>query len=94
MMPLRVIKARLREGPWAWPGGYPVAFLAENGDVVSWEAVRASWRDVARAHIRSAPWDEWALACEFIHWEGPAYVCAVTGKPIPSAYGDPWEAEA
>jgi hypothetical protein len=91
MMPLRAIKARLREGRWAWPGGYPVAFLAENGDVLSWEAVRWSWRAVVRAHVRKARWDDWAIASEFIHWEGPDLVCSATGVVIPAAYGDPDE---
>ena len=91
MMTLRQIKERLREGPYAWPGGYPVAFLCEDQEVVCFEAVRDHWRDVARAHIRRDRSDPWALACAFIHWEGPVYHCAVTGKVIPSAYGDPDE---
>jgi hypothetical protein len=90
-MTLAEIKQRLRAGPYAWPGGYPVYFITSQGDTLSFEAVRENWRDVVAAHIceryrrHGNGWD--VAACE-INWEDPDLYCEHTGKRIKSAYAD------
>lgn len=85
---LRALKADLRYGPYAWPGGYPRMFILEDGDALSFDGARANFRELVAA-MRSRYRNGWRVAgCE-IHWEGPPLQCAATGAEIPSAYGDP-----
>ncbi len=88
MMTTREIKAVLRGGPWAWPGGYPMAFLACDGEALSFDAVRASWRDVCQVARAGDKRDGWALDSVFVNWEDADLICSHTGKPIESAYGE------
>ena len=86
-MTLREIKAALRNGKYAWPGGYPLYFIATNGDPLSFEAVRANWRAVCECHIKDGPacWDVSAIDT---NWEDSELCCAETGERIESAYAD------
>lgn len=88
-MKLQDIKRTLRNGKFAWPGGYPLYFITSDGAVLSFEAVRKRWRDVCEAHIIPA-WHNsgWRIvACE-INWEDPALYCDETGERIESAYAE------
>lgn len=40
------LKQALHAGPHAWPGGYPLYFLAADGSALSFEAVRGEIRQV------------------------------------------------
>ena len=86
-MTLREIKKALRAGPYAWPGGYPLYFIATNGDPLSSGSVRAGWRNVCESHIKTGAtcWDVSAID---INWEDSELCCAETGKRIESAYAD------
>ena len=86
-MTLREIKVALRAGKYAWPGGYPLYFIATNGDPLSFEAVRKGWRHVCEAHIKDGPacWDVSAID---INYEDGDLRCAETGERIESAYAD------
>jgi len=86
-MTTKQIKERLRAGPYAWPGGYPAYFLAEDGEPLSFEAVRENWRQVcyaARHQLR----DGWRIVAADVNWEDPALYCSHTGERIPSAYAE------
>ena len=88
-MTLAEIKGRLRAGPYAWPGGYPIFFVMVDGGVLSFKAVRAEWRQIVQAHLN--PIDnhaQWRIAgCE-INWEDSELYCDHTGERIESAYGE------
>lgn len=86
-MTLAQIKAELRSGPYAWPGGYPRFFIACDGGALSFDAVRERWRDVVASALGDHR-DGWRLAACDVNWEDSALVCDHTGKAIPSAYGD------
>ena len=85
-MTLLELKQALRTGPYAWPGGYPLYFLARDGSVLSFAAVRGEFRQVLRAqrHPGTDCWWEIDAAC--INWEDESLFCAHTGQPIPCAY--------
>lgn len=61
---------------YAWPGGYPIAYYTEDGDVF---CGRHAWAIVIRE-------DEPMV--RDVHWEGPAEWCAEGSHEIPSAYGE------
>jgi hypothetical protein len=79
------LRACLRAGPYAWPGGYPLYFLTASGDTISFEGVHEHFFEEARS-IRDKSSDR-IVACG-INWEDPEMTCVRTGKLINSAYGD------
>jgi hypothetical protein len=65
---------------YAWPGGYPIAYLDERaGDSLCAKCA---------ANESEADGTEFAAG---VHWEGAPLVCAGCNVEIPSAYGDPDE---
>lgn len=72
----------IRSGGYAWPGGYPMALLMEDGEVIDSKAARENYRLIRRETGR-----DWTPVDVFIHWEGEPLVCAHSGRLIESAYG-------
>lgn len=86
-MTLSEIKTILRNGPYAWPGGYPIYFVAVDGQSLSFAAVRANWREIVRAHITRDWVNDWRIYAAEINWEDDNLYCADSGAKIESAYG-------
>ncbi len=84
---LSSLKEQLREGAYAWPGGYPKYFIMDDGDTMSFEAVKANLREVMRSTYTNAR-DGWQIDAYDVNWEDADMVCCHSGKPIPSAYGE------
>lgn len=83
-------KATLRAGRYAWPGGYPLYFVAGDGEALSFKTARDNFRGIVYAiqnnNIR--PHDGWnVVGCE-INYEDTDLFDAHTGEKIESAYGD------
>lgn len=77
----------LANGPFAWPGGYPIFFIFSDGDVLCFEAAKAERELIAEA-IAEKSCNGWrVVACE-VNWENPELFCAHTGKRIESAYAE------
>lgn len=78
------LKATLRAGPYAWPGGYPLYFIAADGCALSFSTVRNRLREVMGAF--SGGDDGWhVVACEINH-DDAGLRCADSGELIPAAY--------
>lgn len=88
-MTLAEIKKALRDGPYAWPGGYPMYFVMGDGEPMSFKAVRQEWRQIVAAHLRGADTGEWFVAGADINWEDGELYCAHTNERIESAYAEP-----
>jgi len=89
-MKLLEIKRYLRNGPYAWPGGYPMYFVTIEGDVLSFATVRKHWRDVCEAHIvKGCRLNGWRIEDVNVNWEDPELYCDVSDERIPSAYAEP-----
>lgn len=81
------LREQLRQGDWAWPGGYPLHFITSDGAALSFEAVRENIKSVIWS-MRHGANDGWrVIGCE-VNWEDSDMTCAHTGEPIPSAYGE------
>ena len=79
------LKATLRAGAYAWPGGYPMYFFTSDGAALSFEAVQAEFYQCAYS-IRHGINDGWrVVGCE-INYENADLVCDHTGKRIEAAY--------
>lgn len=79
------LRATLRNGSYAWPGGYPLVFICADDECLSFDAVQSDYSRYAR-DIRDSSFDR-IVGC-FIHYEGAPIECAASGQMIESAYGD------
>jgi hypothetical protein len=77
------LKQFIRSGGFAWPGGYQMALLMADGEVIDAQAARENYR-----LIRRETGTDWAPVDVFIHWEGEPLICAHSGREIPSSYGE------
>ncbi len=58
------LRAALRNGKYAWPGGYPCYFIAADGEAMSFETVRDNYRLIVRS-MRYGFSDDWSvIGCE------------------------------
>ena len=87
-MNLAEIKTALRQGPYAWPGGYPMFFITSDGAALSFNAVRDEWRNIVGAHLTDAAASGWHIAAVDVNWEDPDLYCDHTSQRIESAYAD------
>lgn len=72
---------------YAWPGGYPIMYVFEDGECCCSDCANR-WNG-SEARIGGGYRDGWALIGFSIHYEGPPEICAHCGVEIGSAYGDP-----
>lgn len=79
------LRATLRAGSHAWPGGYPLYFITSDGGALSFETVRANLLQVVSA-IRHDNDDGWKVVSMAINWEDNELTDEHTGKPIEPAY--------
>jgi hypothetical protein len=82
------LKAALRHGPYAWPGGYPLYFHTDDGAALSFEAVRDNLR-LCLAAIQERSRDGWRVVGVAVNWEDSDLTCEQTGERIESAYAEP-----
>jgi len=81
------LKKQLRAGEFAWPGGYPLYFVTDDGAALSFDAVRENIRSVLWS-MRHGVNDGWrVIGCD-VNWEDPSLYCDHTGVRIPSAYAE------
>jgi hypothetical protein len=79
-------KATLRNGSRAWPGGYPLYFVASDGEALCFPCARKEARNVLQSILDQCD-DGWrVIACE-VNWEDSDLHCAHCSKQIESAYG-------
>jgi hypothetical protein len=90
----------IRQGPWAWPGGYPLFFVTADGGVLSFDAAKAERRLILES-IRDNPFDShplatdgWRITQVDINYEDGDLYCDHLGEKIPSAYGSDGEEDA
>lgn len=86
MFALSDIKRNLRNGKYAWPGGYPMYFVASDGMPLSFESVKENFNQICRAHISGDTRSEWYLAGVEINWEDSDLRCIHSDTRIESAY--------
>jgi hypothetical protein len=82
------VKAALRAGPYAWPGGYQLFFITRDGAALSFAAVREQFRNVCWDFLEDAS-TGWRIDGLDINYEDADLRCDHTGELIPAAYADP-----
>lgn len=77
----------MRNGPYAWPGGYPLYFITSDGAALSFASAKAERRNIVAAiHDRSD--NGWRVVAMDINWEDADLLCDHSGEPIETAYAD------
>ncbi|WP_156433903.1 hypothetical protein [Bradyrhizobium retamae] len=80
-------RAAVRNGPYAWPGGYPLYFVTSDGAALSFEAAKQERRNILES-IRDKSNDGWRVVAVAINYEDSSLFCDHTGKRIASAYAE------
>ena len=88
MLALKQLKEALRNGPYAWPGGYPLYFIAAEGEALSFKAVQDNIKEVMRATYSRQYGNDWRVVGVQVNWEDDHLFCAHTNERIESAYGE------
>jgi hypothetical protein len=83
------LKATLRNGAFAWPGGYPLYFVTSDGGILSFEAFKDKFvlRSVLDS-IKNYSKDGWRVVGCDVNWEDADLYCDHTNERIPSAYAE------
>lgn len=69
---------------WAWPGGYPIFYLAADSGVLCPDCANNENGSEAHPENDDPAWK--LIGCD-IHWEGDPLVCDHCCTDIESAYG-------
>lgn len=80
------LRATLRAGAYAWPGGYPRFFVTSDGAALSFDSVRQNLREVIGAILRDDRRGGWRVTGYAINWEDRELYCDHSGEKIESAY--------
>jgi hypothetical protein len=82
----------IRNGPYAWPGGYPVYFILSDGEALSFKAAKEVKRELLEALRDKAtnnyPAEDWLPVALEINFEDTELYCSHTNELIECAYGD------
>lgn len=79
----------LREGPYTSVGCYPIFFLCEDGEPLSYKAAKEEVFRIARAIQGRETDKQWRVTHQAVNWEDPELYCSHSGERIESAYAEP-----
>ena len=77
----------IANGPYAWPGGYPIFYLTDDGGTLAHQTVIDERESIAES-IEDNLSDGWRVIAVDINWEDGDMIDDHTGERIESAYGD------
>lgn len=81
-------EAVLAEGPWAWPGGYPLFFVTSSGEALSFACAEREREAIEEALTAGDISDSWFVIGVEINYEDPQLYCFHSGERIESAYAE------
>lgn len=75
------LRATLRNGKFAWPGGYPMFLLFQSGEPLCFDCAIKHYH-----HLNPEQWG--AIVGTQINWEDEHLTCSHCNQKIESAYGE------
>ena len=81
------IRAAIRHGSFAWPGGYPIFARTADGGAICFDCLRKELRKFLEAMKNPQYGNAWLVSAFVINWEEHNLTCDNCGKAIESAYG-------
>ena len=80
------IKQAIRD-KFAWPGGYPLFLVANDGGALCIDCSRTEYRQIAHDTVKG--WRTgWDITGADVNWEDPDLTCDHCGEHIESAYAE------
>lgn len=79
--------AQLKNGAYAWPGGYPVYYITTDGLAICPACAEANKNEIIRAIVNRDD-NGWCATGYDVNWEDDHLYCDHCSKRIESAYGD------
>jgi len=79
--------AALERGPYAWPGGYPLFFITDDGGALSFDAAESE-AEYIRDSIENQVSDGWRVVALAINYEDNVLFCDHTNALIECAYSE------
>ncbi|MDE3038720.1 MAG: hypothetical protein KGJ21_09775 [Pseudomonadota bacterium] len=76
----------IRYGKFAWPGGYPLYFICDDGGALCCDCARKERRNVLSSIARNVR-DGWRIVAQDVNYEDNDLFCDHCGEQIESAYG-------
>ena len=76
------IREEFVKNPFAWPGGYPIFAITDDGGAICRHCAKTEAESIDSAY----PGDGWHLIGLQINWEDCDLICDHCGKNIESAY--------
>lgn len=78
----------LKNGSYAWPGGYPIYYVCHDGATLCPKCVNKYKKEIKSAIKSGDKRDSWNVAGCDINFEDENMICEQCNKQIPSAYGE------
>lgn len=85
---LSQVKATLRSGAYAWPGGYPLFLITSDGAALCFECARKEFRQIVWDYLNKCATGWKVEACE-VNYEDPELYCDHCSQRIETAYAEP-----
>lgn len=79
-------KATLRNGAYAWPGGYPLYFITADGEALCFKCAKENAKQIMSNQFDNWHYDWRVIGCE-VNWEDNDLQCCHCNSKIESAYG-------
>ena len=79
------LKDAFINGPYAWPGGYPMYFITSDGAALSFSAAVENM-ELVEDSIETGSDDGWRIVAFDINWEDGELYCDHTNEKIEAAY--------
>lgn len=80
------LRATIRNGQYAWPGGYPLYLICADSEALCFDCAKTEYKSLARG-MRDHDKQWTVLGCE-INYEDNDLFCAHCNQQIESAYGE------
>ena len=84
----KVFLKQLKDGAYAWPGGYPKFFITADGATLSFDAAKEEKAQIVDALLHGQRQSGWYADAVDINWEDGELYCDHTGQRIESAYAE------
>ena len=78
----------VRNGPYAWPGGYPLYWIMADGGACEFKVAKTERRAFLQALRDNWRSDQWRPVALEVNWVDADLWCDHTGERIESAYAD------
>ena len=71
---------------YAWPGGYPMYVVTDDGGVLCADCTKSEWRQIAHDTVKDWKGSGWVAVGADINYEDPDLYCSHCNERVEAAY--------